>query len=431
MEKKILVLLVFCLFLRQAFAQTSKSFEAIWQQFNLKSLNKKASELDRDVVELSLTRAERHWLPRVYGSAQWFNTNDPTQVFFSNLGQRSIEQTDFLPRDLNHPGRRSFNTGTLGLDLPLYEGGQKRAQLTQLRTLLQAADWELKAIESKDFTELSLNYGALLVSLKNTLYLSELQKALDKIINSYQVGSQRNPVGYSGLLGLKGVKNRIEGSLYELNLSALNAKTWINTKIESSDNWVPDINQDVIDFLQRHLSSPSSGVYSSLLLAQEHKVNSLSAVTAMERSRFLPRVGLFALNNLYSGDRDTENAQAFGLYLAWDIFNSDSFGRVSEAHASNLAQEAKVKAHKQEEKMLLEQLLSTRMTLEKSLALVKQSDEILREQSQNAMKLFRSGLLSGLQLAEVINRRVDLIENKYKVENQMLTVYAKIYQLNH
>jgi hypothetical protein len=62
---------------------------------------------------------------------------------------------------------------------------------------------------------------------------------------------------------------------------------------------------------------------------------------------------------------------------------------------------------------------------------LEKTDGLLKEQTVNAMKLFRSGMLSALQLAEVINRRVDLIENKNKAETQYLEVYSRLYQLNN
>ena len=161
-----------------------------------------------------------------------------------------------------------------------------------------------------------------------------------------------------------------------------------------------------------------------MLLAQELKVSSLENVKDMEKARHLPRVGLFAQTNIYSGDRDTANAQAYGIYLAWDIFNNDSYGRVGEANAKFRASEAKIEAGKKEEKIMRDQFLESKNTLEKSLVLIEDSDRILKEQTSNAMRLFRSGMLNALQLAEVINRRVDLIENKYKIESHYLDVVS-------
>lgn len=431
MKLKLIVTLISFLFLAQAQANNIKDFSSIWTDIYQKSYQKKAIELEKESNDLSFSRAKKHWLPRVYLGAQWFSTNDPTQVFFTNLGQRSIEQADFNPSDLNNPGRKNFKTATLGLDLPLYEGGMKTTQSTMFESLVKASELEMKAKKSEEYAEFSRHYGGVLIYSLNKKFLNELKTNLEKIITSYQVGSQTNPVGYSGLLGLKGVKNRIDGALYELEMKISHSQSWINAKAEISQNWLPDLSVKLNDFLYNNLSQSSSLSYSSLLLAQEMKVSTLENIKQMEKARHLPRVGLFAQNNFYSGSRDTENAQAIGLYLMWDLFNSDSYGRVGEANAKALAGNAKIQAGKQEEKIMLDQMIASKATLEKSISLLENSDQLLKEQSLNAMKLFRSGMLSALQLAEVINRRVDLIESKNKVEAQYLDVYSRIYQLNN
>ena len=412
-------------------APVAKSFDALWSDLYQKSYQQKSVGLEKEANELSFSRAKRHWLPRAYVAGPWFSTNDPTQVFFTNLGQRSIEQADFIPNDLNNPGRKNFKTATLGLDLPLYEGGMKSSQSSMFESLVKSSEMEMKAKKSEECAEFSRQYGGILLHAQNEQHLTDLDKNLEKIISNYQVGSQSNPVGYSGLLGLKGVGNRIEGMLYEYDLKISNSKKWINTKTETQENWTPDLSQNLKDFLNQNLSQSSTASYSSMMLAQELKVKTLEDAKDMEKARYLPRVGLFAQNNIYSGDRDTASAQAYGLYLMWYMFNSDSYGRVGEANAKAMAGQAKLKAGKQEEKIMLGQLLESKATLEKSLVLLENSDNLLQEQTQNAMKLFRSGMLSALQLAEVINRRVDLIDNKNKAEAQYLDVYSRLYQLNN
>lgn len=417
--------------LSNAHSAEVKKFNTLWDEIYQKSYDKKSSELERETFELSLKRADRHWLPRVYLGGQWFSTNDPTQVFFTNLGQRSIQQADFIPSDLNYPGRKNFKTATLGLDLPIYEGGMKSTQSSMLKSLVKASELEIKARKSEEYAEFSRQYGGLIIYTENEKYLSDLKSKLGSIIASYQVGSQSNPVGYSGLLGLKGVINRINGALYEVELKIQNAKFWINSKIEKNEDWAPDTTIKLGEFLKQNLSQSAHQSYSSMLLAQEIKTSTLDDVKEMEKARHLPKIGFFAQNNMYSGNRDTQNAQAFGLYLMWDIFNSDSYGRVGEANAKALAAQAKIESGKQTEKIMWDQMNSSKITLEKSIELLSNSDELLKEQTVNAMKLFKSGMISALQLAEVLNRRVDLIENKSKVESQYLEVYSRIYQLNN
>jgi outer membrane protein TolC len=428
-------LIVFAIFsisgVALAQSPVNKTFDVLWNELYQKSYQQKSVAQEKEANELTLARANRHWLPRVYVGGQWFNTNDPTQVFFNNLGQRSIQQSDFIPSALNQPGTKNFKTASMGVDLPLYEGGMKSSQATMFESLVKASEMEMKAKKSEEYAELGRQYGVVLLHSQNETLLFDLKKNLEKIISSYQVGSHNNPVGYSGLLGLKGVDNRIEGMLFEFDMKVSNSKKWIDTKTQTNDVWSPDLGQRLKDFLNSNLTHTSSASYSSMMLAQEFKVSTLDNVKDMEKARYLPKVGLFAQNNLYNGSRDTANSQAFGVYLMWDLFNSDSYGRVAEANAKSMVGKSKLEAAKQDEKIMMDQLLESKITLEKNLVLLENTDGLLKEQTLNAMKLFRSGMLSALQLAEVINRRVDLIENKTKVETQYLDTYSRLYQLNN
>ncbi len=408
-----------------------KTVDELWGEIFQKSYQQKSLGQEKEANEQGLARAERHWLPRAYVSGQWFNTNDPTQVFFNQLGQRAVEQADFNPSVLNRPGQKIFRFGSLGIDLPLYEGGMKQSQSTLFDHLVKSSEMELKAKKSEEYSEFSRQYGTVLISTQMNDRLKSLQGQLEKVLKSYQVGSQSNPMGYSGLLGLKGVLNRIEGILSETELKKGNAQNWINTKRQNAEAWTPATTQKVTDFIAENLSARTSTSYSSMILSQELKVRTLEEMKDMEKARFLPRIGLFAQNNLYSGNRDTATSQAYGLYVMWDLFNSDSYGRVGEANAKSMAAQAKLQAYKQEEQIMLSQLSESKTTLEKNLVLIDKSDSLLEEQSQNAVKLFGSGMMNALQLAEVINRRVDLLENKSLALTQYLDINSRLYQMKN
>lgn len=115
----------------------------------------------------------------------------------------------------------------------------------------------------------------------------------------------------------------------------------------------------------------------------------------------------------------------------WDLFNPDSYGRLAEARAQAIAQSSKLLAGKQEEKIMRNELQSSKIALERTLQILDDSEKLLREQTAQSMRLFRSGMLNALQLSEVINRRVDLIDNKLKAELQYLDVRSRQYQLYH
>ena len=419
------------LFLSSAKAQVL-SFEELWENYKNHSFEMQAAEKELEASTLAKKRADLHWLPRVYVGGQWFTTNDPGQVFFNNLGQRAITQMDFVPGELNRPGMRTFKAGNLGLDLPLYEGGMKVAQVSLLRQMLKASEAEAKAKKTAEYGELSRRYGSLMVREQIIVNLKSLQTELKKIMSGYQVGAKSNPVGYSGLLGLKGVANRIEALLIQHNLQIETDRKWINEKAKISQaGWKPDLKKGLNSFLKDQYQSTSGSALSSELLAASLKAETLYHMAEMEKARFLPRVGVFAQNNLYSGNRDTENSQSLGLYLMWELFNPDSYGRNSEAQARAMAAEAKIKNARLDESIALAKLIDSKSALEMGLKLLDDSDALLGEQSINAMKLFRSGLLSALQLTEVISRRIDLIEEKSQTQTNYLEVTSRIHQIRN
>lgn len=405
------------------------SFEDVWSAFYGKSHEIQSIQHEKKANELSLDRGKLHWLPKASVMGQWSRTNDPGQVFINNLGQRAITQSDFNPSSLNYPGFKNFLNGILRVDLPLYEGGMSVNKVSMLELVVEASKKESEAKQTEQFTMLSKHFGSLLTHSQHASLLRSLQNDLQGIISSYQVGAKSNPVGYSGLLGLKGVMNRVTALIAYYDMQILNDRLWISEKIHEKDEWSPSIDGSLINFLDKHLDVRSGE--SSQLLAHALQASSLTYASKMEKARFLPRFGLFAQNQFYSGSRDDEHAQAFGAYLMWELFNSDSYNRVSEANAKAMAAEAKIRAAKQDHRIMHDNLLHSKKTLEETLALLDKNNDLLNEQTLTSRRLFRAGLLNALQLSEVYNRRVDAIEAKTKAEVQYIEVRTGLHQLSH
>lgn len=408
----------------------SMNFGEVWQRFTDNSLEMASVKSEKEASEIALKRGELHWLPKLSLMGQWFNTNDPGQVLINQLGQRSMTPADFTPSTLNHPDRKQFTNAMINLNFPVYEGGLKENQLSVLKTLDKSINMELEAKKTENYAELTRQYGSLLIFQQNLLSLKELKKELDRIVSYYQMGAVSNPVGRMGLLGLQGVSNRMESMLITIEQQSKNHKSWISNKAELNEDW--ELKENNIDnYINEYLLADSTSDFSTQIKTQELKVSALDYTPDMEKARYRPRVGLFGQNQIYSGDRSTENAQTFGIYLQWELFNVDSYNRTSEARVRAIAAQEKLRFAKQEETIARSKLFSTKETLETNLKLIKESSKLLNEQAKNSIKLFRSGLMNGLQLAEVINRRVDVIEQKNTVELQYLDVRSRLYQLGH
>lgn len=428
MKTIILFLVIVPMFFSQSFGATL-AFEEVWKNYLLNSHEMQSAREEKTAAGLALERGKLHWTPRVSLLGQVSDTNDPGQVLFNQLGQRSVAPPDFVPSNLNDPDRKQFVSGVIRLELPLYEGGMKINQLSMLRKTEQSADAGIRAIETERYADFSRQYGSLLIYKHKLHSLNDLKKEIDKIINSYQVGSASNPLGRMGLLGLKSVATRIEGIFLNFQQQANNHKDWIAQK-SNLENWEMKESQ-FGEYLDKNLPIEDRSGHSSAIESQELKVEALKLMPEMEKARYRPQVGLFAQNQLYSGDRDTESAQTIGVYLKWELFNSDNYNRAGEARSIAIAREAKLQAGKLDETIARDSLLTSNMTLRKSLNLTGESAEYLHEQSKNSIKLFRAGLMNGLQLSEVINRRVDVIEQEKNIELQYLDVRSRLYQLTH
>lgn len=422
MKKSILTLL---LLPSMGWAQT-QTFDQVWKKISEKSYSVESASQQAQADEIALSRADDHWLPRVYAGAKWFGTNDSAQVLFSNLGQRSVEAADFVPAQLNEPGFDGFLQGNVGLDWAVYEGGAKSKQVSMMKLISQSSQLETKAQKNQEYAQTAKHYGHLVLIQEAQLALESLSEKIKQLIAQYQVGAKQNPVGYSGLLGLKGVLNRVEGNQSQFSAESSGSKAWIDSKMEDEAAWNPEgIFPKVVSNFTMDKTATSSHVLESYRL----KAQSMSLSGKMEKARYMPRVGLFAQNQFYQGSRDFENSQTLGLYLNWNLFDPDSSGRVKEAVARARAMETKVLAQAQEEKSATAQLESSKIALEKSLSLLDNSESLLEEQTREAMKLFKNGMITALQLSEVLNRRVDLIEQRKQARQSYLNVLSQLYIL--
>ena len=254
------------------------------------------------------------------------------------------------------------------------------------------------------------------------------------VIDHYTIGSKSNPVGYSGLLGLKNLRNRIEGLLIE-NEAKADAKRADIRELAADlpDRWQPKAGRAKV-FLgqvfpsQENLAADHS--YDSVpaaVLAARSGASALEKAEDGERARFLPRVGLFAQGDLYGGNRSSATSYTSGAYLQWDLFSAPNFGAIGQSEHQAAA--ARARAEVLQNKLTSEQTASKSgaKAAEKSLALLDESAQLLEEQTETARALFRSGSINALQLVEVLSRRADLLVNRAEAELGLVQMKATFF----
>lgn len=386
------------------------SFTKVWNSISQTSPGLKAAELQSQAAMEAKDRAGRHWLPRLYLDARSYQTNAPGQSFFGLLEQRSLRQSDFNPDSINNPDSEVFTRGSLGVDLPLYEGGMKSAQSSLQNHLSQSQDHEAASVKVEQYSEVAKAYGSLGLLEQQKQKLLNLKQIIDRLLKSYQIGVKSNPVGYSGLLGLKSLSNRVQGLLAQYEAQSQAYYVALKEMGFTAANWSPQAEETIV-FVDKYLASQSAD---SSFQVESLKEKSLVAQEAskMEKARFLPRVGAFAESYIFNGSRDTANGYTAGVYLQWSLFNPSDYGTHKEAQIKSLAAQKYTEAMEQKEraeKLSLDQAIQA---LKSNIRLLEDSQKILVEQSQVAESLFKNGSINALQFVEVLNRRVDLVTSQ-------------------
>ncbi len=407
------------------------SFADVWAKIkqNSPSIAREGHALQASTFAKS--RLALHWLPSLSLGAAAFSTNDPAVHFVSTLAQRQISLGDFSPASLNQPGNHLLETAALGIDVPLFQGGLKVAQFEAQNKMQEAQSYKQKTELLREFVDAALSYTSLLSYSVAEERLSALAAQVADLITRYSIGRKSNPVGYSGLLGLKSLKNRIAGEQLSFQSKNRSIKGTLSEKMQiNNQEWSPTPDNAIV-FLERTVSPKSEAQPSLVELHHQAQADAVAAMKNAEKARFLPKVGLFATEGLTHGERDTGTSFTGGLYLQWSLFNPENINQVSEKEELRLVAFSDVAADKQSSRIAKKTLQLSEVTLKENLVLLAESEALLAEQAKVASQLFRTGSISALQLAEVLNRRVDLILNLLTSEQDLIEVRGKRMMLSN
>ncbi|MGK5087310.1 TolC family protein [Bdellovibrionota bacterium FG-2] len=411
-----------------ASAPPELSFSDVWSHIAGQTPSEKAVASELEASLIAAARSQRHWFPVLYLDAKGYDTNDPGAALFSKLSQRQISPSDFSPDLMNHPGAQLTEKLTLGLNLPLYEGGVRKAHAQIDQTLVQAKGLEEQATKQKMYLETARIFQSLTIEARALKNLSQLEKVLIEILARYRLGSKANPVGYSGLLGLQSLRNKIAGLMLQKQAKMATYYGALRKMSQDASNALPEKwepqDEDVIEFSRNHLNPMAATEMknpgSLRLQSMETAALASDQAIAIEKAKFLPRFGLFAESSLNHGSRDTAVSHTGGAYLQWDLFSASNFGAVHQAQAASAATHSRVQEAKIQEEIQTLGSKEASGALEKGLKLLTDSARLLEEQTEVARKLFKGGAMNALQFSEVLNRRADLLSAIDQTETQYL-----------
>lgn len=399
------------------------SLEEVWRIISDASQSQHAAQLRYEATAVAKTRASYHWLPQIYLDAKTYATDDPALTFMGILSERSVSSDDFNPSFLNHPGNHVFNRAALGIDWPLYEGGMKVAEVALRDHYLASSAASMKQVQTQQYTEVARNYGSLgsLANQKNKLVA--LQKIITRILENYKIGNQINPVGYSGLLGLKNLNNRLQGLLIENQAKTLAIKDelavlGLKERVWTPKKWTAD------SFVDRYFPKSHRGDSANVVAHKQAALAEKKRIQ-IEQAKYLPKIGAYAEEAVFNGNRNTSSAYTVGLYLRWNIFNPSDYHVAKEVQLNAMAADFQANSFAEKERAETTGISEALSAIRLSLKLMQESETLLDEQVKISSDLFQKGSISGLQLAEVFARRLELSVNHTEAEISLLNLAAK------
>jgi outer membrane protein TolC len=411
----------------------ASDFETVWRAIEVRSPSLKSEISEKEASDIQVSRAKRHWLPRLMVNANVVSTNDPGTTLFSTLGSRSLLASDLNPSLMNDPSRQWFKRGAATLDWTLFEGGAKQSLVKGSASVNESHALSMAAKKNEIYSELVSDFGKLASLNSERMGLIELKEKLSKLVERYKVGSRDNPVGYSGLLGMRSLLNRLDSTLSQnqMESSALLDALHIRSGIDPLDLKMTSLT-DAFEFTKEKFKKLKSDPQGSSIRVESMRrmATAQAAFSQAERARWLPRVGLFANENVIVGPRDTGTATEFGAYLQWELFNASHFGAYREASLRSMAFEHRSNEMAENSMIARRSLRSSLPMLEENLKRMRESMKITSEQVLVTEKLFRNGSVNALQLAEVLSRRADVIENQKQIEITLVSQLTEDFLQN-
>lgn len=431
--------------------------------FIIQALDKEAAS-----AKSGKERTARHWHPKVYLEGRAFATNDPAMNFFSILGQRDARQADFstasarnqvsnfldtnnqpystlnsqtlnlfAPDNLNYPGTNVYQRGTVGLDLPLYEGGAKSSVAKSYDHVSRGKNLEKKAVIMSEYSSTAGLYAQLIFLDDYQKRIKALKRRVQGILNRYQVGARNNPVGYSGLLGLRSVKNRLEGLENEAETREISIRDYLITVSEDLHEDWEVVLEPIPNFLNKHLPAPNDNQNSPLVAtslsyqaqAMQEYAQSATQAAEAEKAKFLPKVGVFGESNIYSGSRNTATAFNAGFYVQMNLYNGEDLGSYEEARLKGEAAREKALDQIRKENAKKKELIAMEKSLQKQLKLLDESSNLMNQQVANSTRLFTNGSINAIQMSEILSRSADLLIEKANANREYILVRSQIYTL--
>ncbi len=291
-----------------------------------------------------ITQAESGFLPQVFFTETYSNTNNPMWTFGNRLNQQIITQSDFDPERLNHPDPISNFNSALSMEWSIYQGGQTRIGVDQAKSDRQSQDQFLKRTRQEVIASAATAYTGLVLAHH---HLDVIQKALETAHVHLEMIRKR----YENGLAVKSDLLRTQVHIAELDQDRIQAESQISmalAALNAAMGTPGDSNWQLTTGLEK--GEPVLGPADEWIgVAQSHRpdmqyllLQEQIAEDEVKKSKaaHLPNINLIGTYELNSSDfRNNGDSYTVGALMRVNLFSGDRMSartRESEAMLSRV-----------------------------------------------------------------------------------------------
>ncbi len=408
------------------------NFAQIWRLISEKNPDLKALEQEKKASIAKAEAASSALMPTVYLSGQSIATDNPTIKFMGIMNQRDISQNDFMPQNLANYDWQIVHQYAVGVQMPIYEGGGSHARSAAFNSAAEAKEWQSLATKNHLYFRAASSYGLLIILQNQKKAIKVLNERIQGLIGKYRLGNKNNPLGYSGLLGLKNLIIQLEGADTQITAERQIHIGTLKTLSGTAENIEVGEGDKLDAFLNNHLnikrSSPDSLPPSAMAMkkASEAAQAEVDVVNAM----YKPQFSAFAETGATAGVRDIEPSSTFGLALSWTLYDASKNSRQNAGRDSAAALSFKSDGEMLKVQLETEEINQRLISLKTGENLLKSSEMILEDQIKVTLNLFHSGVVNVLPVVDIFSHKVELLKKQFETEKQLLQTQANLWLVN-
>jgi outer membrane protein TolC len=276
------------------------------------------AKLDEQIAASNYRQTQAVYLPQVNASYTALSTNNPLNVFGFKLQQQQVQQQDFNPSLLNHPGSTPDFVAQLTVQQPLVNMDmvylrksalvQTQAQQYKTQRTAQYIAWQVK----QAYLQLQFAYDAEKV----------LQQALQTATAIYKFTSDRYQQGLLqkyDLLNVQVLVKTIETNIALATSNIKNASDYLSLLMNRPQGMVYTTTAATGDEQNAADTLPAARAD---FRAMEAAIQSYGLMIRSSKMAYLPKLNAFANYQLHDKSMLGFGGGGYlaGIQLSWDIF---------------------------------------------------------------------------------------------------------------